>query len=216
MDTVTKPIVAAIHGFALGGGLELALACHFRCAVAGTQLGLPEVKLGLLPGAGGTQRLPRLIGVERALPMIVSGDPINADKGTGGWFDRRDRQGRRRCGRRELRQSGRARRTGVAQDQYTRREVGAARAGVFRGGARAHRQGVPWLPGAAGDRRLRGSGRHAALCERSAAGARALRKTQGHHRVEGAAAPVLCRAAGDQDPGRARGHAGARHQVGRA
>ena len=81
MDTVTKPIVAAIHGFALGGGLELALACHFRCAVAGTQLGLPEVKLGLLPGAGGTQRLPRLIGVERALPMIVSGDPISADKG---------------------------------------------------------------------------------------------------------------------------------------
>jgi 3-hydroxyacyl-CoA dehydrogenase len=81
MDTVTKPIVAAIHGFALGGGLELALACHFRCAVVGTQLGLPEVKLGLLPGAGGTQRLPRLIGVERALPMIVSGDPIGADKG---------------------------------------------------------------------------------------------------------------------------------------
>jgi 3-hydroxyacyl-CoA dehydrogenase len=80
MDTVTKPIVAAIHGFALGGGLELALACHFRCAVAGTQLGVPEVKLGLLPGAGGTQRLPRLIGVERALPMIVSGDPIGPEK----------------------------------------------------------------------------------------------------------------------------------------
>ena len=80
MDTVTKPIVAAIHGFALGGGLELALACHFRCALAGTQLGLPEVNLGQLPGAGGTQRLPRLIGVERALPMIVSGDPIGAEK----------------------------------------------------------------------------------------------------------------------------------------
>jgi 3-hydroxyacyl-CoA dehydrogenase len=80
MDTVTKPIVAAIHGFALGGGLELALACHFRCAVAGTQLGVPEVKLGLLPGAGGTQRLPRLIGVERALPMIAGGDPIGPEK----------------------------------------------------------------------------------------------------------------------------------------
>jgi 3-hydroxyacyl-CoA dehydrogenase len=80
MDTVTKPIVAAIHGFALGGGLELALACHFRCAVAGTQLGLPEVKLGILPGAGGTQRLPRLIGVERALDMIVSGDPVNPER----------------------------------------------------------------------------------------------------------------------------------------
>ncbi|MEO8631436.1 MAG: enoyl-CoA hydratase-related protein, partial [Betaproteobacteria bacterium] len=69
MDTVTKPIVAAIHGFALGGGLELALACHFRCALAGTLLGLPEVKLGILPGAGGTQRLPRLIGAKRALDM---------------------------------------------------------------------------------------------------------------------------------------------------
>jgi 3-hydroxyacyl-CoA dehydrogenase len=80
MDTVTKPIVAGIHGFALGGGLELALACHYRCAVAGTQLGLPEVKLGLLPGAGGTQRLPRLIGVERALDVIVSGDPLPTDK----------------------------------------------------------------------------------------------------------------------------------------
>jgi 3-hydroxyacyl-CoA dehydrogenase len=80
MDTVTKPIVAGIHGFALGGGLELALACHYRCAVAGTQLGLPEVKLGLLPGAGGTQRLPRLIGIERALEVIVSGDPLPAEK----------------------------------------------------------------------------------------------------------------------------------------
>jgi 3-hydroxyacyl-CoA dehydrogenase len=81
MDTVTKPIVAAIHGFALGGGLELALAAHFRCALPGTQLGLPEVKLGILPGAGGTQRLPRVIGVERALDMMVSGDPIAAEKG---------------------------------------------------------------------------------------------------------------------------------------
>ena len=80
MDTVTKPIVAAIHGFALGGGLELALACHFRCALAGTLLGLPEVKLGILPGAGGTQRLPRLIGAQRALDMIVSGEPIPAEK----------------------------------------------------------------------------------------------------------------------------------------
>jgi 3-hydroxyacyl-CoA dehydrogenase len=80
MDTVTKPIVAAIHGFALGGGLELALACHFRCALPGTQLGLPEVKLGILPGAGGTQRLPRVIGAERGLDMMVSGDPIGTDK----------------------------------------------------------------------------------------------------------------------------------------
>ncbi len=75
-----KPVIAAIHGTALGGGLEIALGCHFRLALAGAKLGLPEVKLGLLPGAGGTQRLPRLVGVEAALEMIVSGNPISATK----------------------------------------------------------------------------------------------------------------------------------------
>jgi 3-hydroxyacyl-CoA dehydrogenase len=78
VETSAKPIVAAIHGTAFGGGLEVALACHYRVAVASAKVGLPEVKLGLLPGAGGTQRLPRLIGVEAALAMIVSGDPIPA------------------------------------------------------------------------------------------------------------------------------------------
>jgi 3-hydroxyacyl-CoA dehydrogenase len=73
-----KPIVAAIHGTAFGGGLEAALACHYRVATAKAQVGLPEVKLGILPGAGGTQRLPRLIGVEAALNIIVSGDPVPA------------------------------------------------------------------------------------------------------------------------------------------
>jgi len=73
-----KPVVAAISGVCLGGGLELALCCHFRIARADAQLGLPEVKLGLLPGAGGTQRLPRAIGVEAALNMIVSGASVPA------------------------------------------------------------------------------------------------------------------------------------------
>jgi len=73
-----KPVVAALHGTALGGGLELALGCAFRVALPGTKLGLPEVKLGLLPGAGGTQRLPRLAGVRKALEMITSGDPVDA------------------------------------------------------------------------------------------------------------------------------------------
>ncbi len=73
-----KPIVAAIHGTAFGGGLEVALVCHYRVAVPTAQCGLPEVKLGLLPGAGGTQRLPRLIGVRPALEMITSGEPISA------------------------------------------------------------------------------------------------------------------------------------------
>lgn len=75
-----KPVVAAIHGTALGGGFEVALSCHYRCAVADAAVGLPEVKLGLLPGAGGTQRVPRLIGVAAALEMISSGKPVTAPK----------------------------------------------------------------------------------------------------------------------------------------
>jgi 3-hydroxyacyl-CoA dehydrogenase len=78
VENSAKPIVAAIHGTAFGGGLEVALACHYRVAIASAKVGLPEVKLGILPGAGGTQRLPRLIGVEAALGMIVSGDPVPA------------------------------------------------------------------------------------------------------------------------------------------
>ena len=79
LDGSTKPVVAAIAGVCLGGGLELALGCHYRVALPDASLGLPEVKLGLLPGAGGTQRLPRLIGLEPALNMIVSGQPVPAN-----------------------------------------------------------------------------------------------------------------------------------------
>jgi 3-hydroxyacyl-CoA dehydrogenase len=75
-----KPVIAAIHGTALGGGLEVTLASHWRVAVRAARLGVPEVKLGILPGAGGTQRLPRLVGVEKALSMIVSGDPIGGEE----------------------------------------------------------------------------------------------------------------------------------------
>jgi len=78
IDRIAKPTIAAVHGTPLGGGLEITLACHFRVAAPGTRLGLPEIKLGLIPGAGGTQRLPRLVGMEKALPMILSGDPIPA------------------------------------------------------------------------------------------------------------------------------------------
>ncbi len=78
IESCPKPVVAAIHGTALGGGLETAMACHYRVAVPSAQLGQPEVKLGLIPGAGGTQRLPRLAGVEKALAMCVSGDPISS------------------------------------------------------------------------------------------------------------------------------------------
>ncbi len=80
LDDAKKPIVAAIHSVAMGGGLELAMGCHFRVAQKGAQIALPEVKLGVLPGAGGTQRLPRLIGAEPALNMIVSGNTVLAEK----------------------------------------------------------------------------------------------------------------------------------------
>src|SRR3989454_3286472 len=80
IEASPKLVVAAIHGTALGGGLEVTLACHSRVGVKDARFGLPEVKLGLLPGAGGTQRLPRVVGVEKALSMMVSGDPIRADE----------------------------------------------------------------------------------------------------------------------------------------
>jgi 3-hydroxyacyl-CoA dehydrogenase len=80
IEASTKPVIAAINGTCMGGGLELALGCHYRVAVAGAPVALPEVKLGLVPGAGGTQRLPRVLGVETALNMIVSGDPVPSDK----------------------------------------------------------------------------------------------------------------------------------------
>ncbi|SAK78699.1 fatty acid degradation protein [Caballeronia catudaia] len=80
LEASAKPIVAAIHAVAMGGGLELALGAHYRIAAPGAQIALPEVKLGLLPGAGGTQRLPRVIGLEAALNMIVSGTPVLSEK----------------------------------------------------------------------------------------------------------------------------------------
>ncbi|HEY8872142.1 MAG TPA: enoyl-CoA hydratase/isomerase family protein, partial [Stellaceae bacterium] len=80
LDQSPKPVVAAIHGYALGGGLEIALACHYRVAVPSAKLGLPEVQIGLLPGAGGTQRLPRLIGPKAALEMITSGRHVPAEE----------------------------------------------------------------------------------------------------------------------------------------
>ncbi len=79
VEASSKPVVAAIHGVCMGGGLELALGCHYRVAARGTQVALPEVKLGLLPGAGGTQRLPRVLGVENALNLIVSGEPVKSE-----------------------------------------------------------------------------------------------------------------------------------------
>ena len=79
LDHATKPVIAAIHGTCMGGGLELALGCHYRVASPGTNVALPEVKIGLVPGAGGTQRLPRVLGVETALNMIATGEPVKSE-----------------------------------------------------------------------------------------------------------------------------------------
>jgi len=78
IEFAKQPVIAAIHGTALGGGFEVALACHYRVAVPSAKCGLPEVKLGLLPGAGGTQRLPRIVGAQRALEMVTSGEHVGA------------------------------------------------------------------------------------------------------------------------------------------
>jgi 3-hydroxyacyl-CoA dehydrogenase len=80
IEAASKPVVAALHGIALGGGLELALACHYRVAAAGTKVALPEVKLGLIPGAGGTQRFPRLVGMDRALDMMIGGATVACEQ----------------------------------------------------------------------------------------------------------------------------------------
>src|SRR5215470_8196644 len=80
VENTAKPVVAAISGACMGGGLELAMSCHYRVAAKGAQIALPEVKLGLMPGAGGTQRLPRLVGPEAALNMIVSGETVASEK----------------------------------------------------------------------------------------------------------------------------------------
>ena len=94
IENATKPVVAALHGTALGGGFEVALTAHYRIAVPSAKCGLPEIKLGLIPGAGGTQRLPRLVGVEKALDVILSGTPFSAraTRRTGAWSTRSPRR----------------------------------------------------------------------------------------------------------------------------
>jgi 3-hydroxyacyl-CoA dehydrogenase len=151
MENSPKPIIAAIHGTALGGGLEVALACHYRVATKEAKLGLPEVKLGLLPGAGGTQRLPRAVGPELAVKMIVSGDPIGAAEAlknglieeivegpaTGGEAFARRRQGRyldlHQCGRSPDQEGARARSAVRGRGCCPRRNRAAVRRGPEEG-----------------------------------------------------------------------------------
>ena len=80
IEALEKPVIAAINGYALGGGLELAMACHLRVASTTARLGQPELRLGIVPGFGGTQRLPRIVGRGRALKMLLTGDPVSAEE----------------------------------------------------------------------------------------------------------------------------------------
>ena len=106
LEHASKPVVAAVHSVCMGGGLELALGCHYRVAAPGTNVALPEVKIGLIPGAGGTQRLPRVLGVETALNMIVSGEPVKSETARGDARPEAVRpHHRRRPARRRLRAS---------------------------------------------------------------------------------------------------------------
>src|SRR5271165_1321431 len=88
LEQLPVPVVAGMHGVVMGGGLEIALACHYRVALPGTRFGLPEVTLGIIPGAGGTQRMPRLIGAEKTLDLIIAGRPVDVATGiTWGFID---------------------------------------------------------------------------------------------------------------------------------
>ena len=198
IEACAKPVVAAMHGTALGGGLEVALGCHYRVAVPGTRLALPEIKLGLIPGAGGTQRLPRLVGIEKGLAMILSGDPIPAEEapavGAG-------RCGRRRPRRRrdQIRARDRATTPASARPRQVRQDRAVRRRS---GGVRCARQALSEAGEAAqcaGGRDRRHPRRADAELRR---GARArthhLRRVARRRAVKGAASYLLRRAVGGE------------------
>ena len=206
VEASPKPVVAAIHGVAMGGGLELALACHYRVAGAGAQVALPEVKLGLLPGAGGTQRLPRAVGLEIALHMIVSGTTVTVAQLEGTrLFDAR--AGRATCSRApslSRREWPRAGRCPLLRDLQVAHPDAERFLAVARAVVGATSQG---LSRPAQMRGGGGRGSLAAVCGRAPHRARPLRRPPGHDGIERAPACLLRRARRVADPRRARGHA---------
>ena len=150
IENCPKPVIAAIHGTALGGGFEVALVCHYRVAVPSAKLGLPEIKLGLIPGAGGTQRLPRLIGPEAALEVILSGTPFSAKQARDVGRRRRARRGRQAARRRARLRAPRDRREAAAAEGARPRRQGRGRArqaGDLRGDPQGERAQIPRLRG---------------------------------------------------------------------
>jgi 3-hydroxyacyl-CoA dehydrogenase len=193
---MAKPLVAAIGGFALGGGLELALACHYRIAAASAQIGLPEVKLGILPGAGGTQRLPRLVGAKTAVAMMTTGDPVDTDRAHAlGIVDEvvtGDSDGR--CAR-LLQAAAEGRQVRPPHAVRSSPRSRAMPEGLLRPRARsASRRSSKRLPRAARMPRVRRGVRHPALRRGHARERAALRGPGRGCRVEGAAPRLLRRA----------------------
>ncbi len=209
MESSPKPIVAAIHGTALGGGLEVALACHYRVATKDAKLGLPEVKLGLLPGAGGTQRLPRAVGPELAVKMIVGGDPISADAALkAGLIDRRSSKVRRRAAwRSRARWSPRSVRCASCATTTQARGGEGRPLDLHQCGRRADQE-VARPRGAVRRCRRRRRRDRPAVRRGPEEGARGLPRADEWRPVQGAALRLLRRARGGQGRRRSRRHQG--------
>ena len=207
MENSPKPIIAAIHGTALGGGLEVALACHFRVATKDARLGLPEVKLGLLPGAGGTQRLPRAVGPELAVKMIVGGDPISAAEALKNGLIEEIVEGPASGGEAFARKVlAEKRPLRKLRDDDSKLAAAKADRSIFTNAVAAHDQEGA-RAGSPVRRRRRGRRRdRPAVRRRAEEGARRLSQAGGQRPVEGAALCVLQRARGGQDRRRSRGH----------
>ena len=151
IENCSKPVVAAIHGTALGGGLEVALGCHYRVADKSAKLGTPEVKLGLLPGAGGTQRLPRVAGVRKALEMTATGNPIGANR-LRLRARRPHRRGRSHPPRRRIRR-GSARRPPLPKSSERQERIVEADPGDLRRVPQGECEALPRVRGAAEEHR---------------------------------------------------------------
>ena len=205
VEDFPKPIVAAIHGTALGGGLELAMACHYRVAVESARLGLPEVTLGIIPGAEGTQRLPRLVGVEKALDMGLSGRPITAsDALKAGLIDRivddDDLVAAATAFAREMLDRGEPHpRT---RERTDRLGTPAQNAPILDAARETARRTKPHIPAARAVRRRGRSRGHAAVRGGMPARARAIRRERALGAVQGAAARLPRRTRRGEDPRR--------------
>ena len=218
IEDSTKPLVAAIHGYALGGGLEVAMACHYRVATRGALVGQPEVLLGIIPGAGGTQRLPRLAGARLALDMCTHGKPLGAPAALAAGILDRVVDGDRAAGGLLPAAIAFAKARAKALEMRRTRELPIRPEDVSDGAAAcdAARAGLGSKP-RRGRRARRGGrdsgGADAVVRRRLEARARALRGLCRLDRVESAPAHVLRRARGREGPRHPEGHAGEGHQA---